>query len=135
MRERSPIGSARSDRGHFGAPSGLLQRKCACRSASGIDGEGAGCRATKLQRIPTAQHPPPLVPPIVYDMLHSPGEPLAPATIGLMAVRFAAVTAWKMRASRGKSLCSPAHDIVTGGTLAERYRCIICDPHARHHNR
>src|SRR5262249_41628341 len=55
-------------------------------------GEGAGCRATKLQCSRRTQRPPPLVPPIVYDVLRSPGEPLAPATIGLIAVWFAALT-------------------------------------------
>ena len=92
MRERSRNGSTRADRSQFGAPSGLLQRKCACGGAAGVDGECAGCRATRLQRSPGTQRQPPVVPPIVYDVLRSPGEPLVPATSDFMAARFAAVT-------------------------------------------
>jgi hypothetical protein len=82
---------ARSDPSRCGAPSGLLQRKCACGGAAGMDGKCAGCRAAKLRRSPGTGRPA-IVPAIVLDVLRAPGEPLPPAIGGLMAARFAGVT-------------------------------------------
>ena len=64
--------------------SGLLQRKCACGGTPGPTGECEACRKKKLQRrgnLPapsTINHQPSTfeVPPIVHEVLRSPGQPL-----------------------------------------------------------
>lgn len=72
------------------APSGLLQRKCACGSAPGMDGECSECRGKRLtvQRRAVKRGAPAAVPPIVHDVLRSPGQPLAPAIRAFMEPRF-----------------------------------------------
>jgi hypothetical protein len=62
------------------APHGLLQRKCAC-SGSGKAGECEECRKKEgsLQRRATGSGPP-AAPPIVHDVLGSPGEPIDSVT-------------------------------------------------------
>ena len=67
---------------------GLLQRKCACGGAPGVDGECAACRKRRLQRQPDRQVEPTGVPAIVHDVLRSPGQPLDPATRAFMEPRF-----------------------------------------------
>ncbi|HEY7403862.1 MAG TPA: DUF4157 domain-containing protein [Candidatus Angelobacter sp.] len=60
---------------------GVLQRKCACgQQASG--GECEGCKKKKgtLQRKATAAAGPAMAPPIVHEVLSSPGQPLDKAT-------------------------------------------------------
>jgi hypothetical protein len=89
MMERTHTAPTRTDRAQFGASSGLLQRKCACGGAAGMDGECSGCRSAKLQRSPKTASQPAAVPQIVYDVLRSPGEALSPAIVGFMAARFA----------------------------------------------
>ncbi len=69
-------------------PGAVLQRKCACGGAPGIDGECAECRANRLQRRPASQVERPGVPAIVHDVLRSSGQPLDPATRALMEPRF-----------------------------------------------
>ena len=66
----------------------LLQRKCACGGAPGPDGECAECRAKRLQRRATSHAGPATVPPIVNEVLHSPGQPLDTATRAFMEPRF-----------------------------------------------
>jgi hypothetical protein len=66
----------------------LLQRSCACGSTPGPDGECAECREKRLQRRSTGQAEPSTVPPIVHDVLRSPGQPLEPATRAFMEPRF-----------------------------------------------
>jgi len=68
--------------------SGLLQRKCACGGTPGMDGECAACRQKRLQRKASHQAEPTSAPPIVHDVLRSPGQPLDPATRILMEPRF-----------------------------------------------
>jgi hypothetical protein len=62
------------------APSrrGLVQRKCACGATPGLDGECAECRGNRLtlQRRPVDQADLSAAPPIVHDVLNSPGQPL-----------------------------------------------------------
>ena len=63
--------------------SGLLQRNCACGGTPGPTGECEACRKKRegmLQR--AAVNPVPVhdVPPIVHEMLRSPGQPLDAAT-------------------------------------------------------
>jgi Domain of unknown function (DUF4157) len=72
---------------------GLLQRKCACGGSPGVDGECAECRQKRLsmKRVPL---PGPRreasedIPPIVFDVLRSPGRPLDPGTREFMEPRF-----------------------------------------------
>lgn len=67
----------------------VLQRKCACDDAPGLDGECAGCRDKRvgLQRKPADQAAVP-VPPIVNEVLNSPGRPLDSDTRSYMEPRF-----------------------------------------------
>ncbi len=67
---------------------GLLQRRCACGGIPGPSGECAGCRERRLQRRSTGRAEPSTVPPIVHDVLRSPGRPLDPATRASMEPRF-----------------------------------------------
>ncbi len=68
----------------------LLQRKCACGGAPGLTGECDDCRKKRL----TSQHrsdnqaEPSTVPPIVQEVLRSPGQPLDAATRAFMEPRF-----------------------------------------------
>jgi hypothetical protein len=66
----------------------LLQRKCACGGTPDLDGECAECREKRLQRRSTGQAEPSTVPPIVHDVLRSPGQPLDAATRASMEPRF-----------------------------------------------
>lgn len=72
------------------AQPGLLQRKCACGGSPGVDGECAECRKNQLslQRRATNPAAPATVPPIVHDVLRSPGQPLDAATRAFMEPRF-----------------------------------------------
>lgn len=68
-----------------------LQRKCSCGGSGGADGECEECKrkaGASVQR--KAAGPPGLstAPPIVQDVLNSRGQPLDPATRGLMEARF-----------------------------------------------
>jgi hypothetical protein len=67
----------------------LLQRSCACGASPGLDGECANCRGTKLGRsvrsTETTWSP---APPIVHEVLQSPGSPLDPVTRAFMEPRF-----------------------------------------------
>jgi hypothetical protein len=78
--------------------SGFLQRKCACGGTPGPGGECEACRSKKLQRRPGNLLAPSTihgrqsciseVPPIVHDVLRSPGQPLDPATRAFFEPRF-----------------------------------------------
>ena len=74
----------------FTPRSGLIQRKCACGGSAGVDGECAECRSKRLsvQRSPATQAEPTSVPPIVHDVLNSPGQPLDSDTRVYMEPRF-----------------------------------------------
>ncbi len=69
---------------------GLLQRKCACGGNPGMDGECEECRKKRLslQSRSTTQATPSTIPPIVHDVLRSPGHPLDTATRSFMEPRF-----------------------------------------------
>jgi len=56
----------------------LLQRKCACGGTPGVDGKCPACRAKRLglQRQAASPATPAAVPPIVHEVLRSPGQPL-----------------------------------------------------------
>ena len=66
----------------------VLQRKCACGGAPGVDGECTACRQKRLRRTPAGQAETTGVPPIVHEVLRSPGQPLDPATRAFMEPRF-----------------------------------------------
>jgi hypothetical protein len=71
------------------APRGLLQRKCACGGAAGLGGDCAECRNKELgvQRFVAGSGGPVVAPPIVHEVLRSPGQPLDAATRGFMESR------------------------------------------------
>jgi hypothetical protein len=62
---------------------GLLQRKCACGGTPGSTGECEECREKRLQQ--KIRNP---VPPIVHEVLNSPGQPLDADTRAFMEPRF-----------------------------------------------
>jgi len=68
---------------------GVLQRACACGKHAGNGGECAECRKKRLglQRRAVGQGPD-VAPPIVHEVLRSPGRPLDDATRGFMESRF-----------------------------------------------
>jgi hypothetical protein len=75
----------------------LLQRKCACGGTPGPTGECEACRKKKLQRhseslhLSSDNHPSSSVsevPPIVHEVLSSPGQPLGIGTRAFMEPRF-----------------------------------------------
>ncbi len=70
----------------------LLQRKCACGGSPGVDGECTECRAKRLSMQRQAATNPAAsssaVPPIVHDVLSSPGQMLDAGTRAFMEPRF-----------------------------------------------
>ena len=70
----------------------MLQRKCACGGTPGPSGECAECRKKRLQRKSTNAGAGPqtdsAVPPIVHEVLRSPGQPLDGDTRAFMEPRF-----------------------------------------------
>lgn len=71
------------------APTGLLQRKCACGGSPGPSGECADCQKKRLglQRKESGAAPA-MAPPVVHDVLRSPGRPLEPEVRSSMEERF-----------------------------------------------
>ncbi len=69
---------------------GTLQRKCACGGSGDSGGECQECKQKKriLQRCAAARAEPGTVPPIVNDVLRSPGQPLNAATRAFFEPRF-----------------------------------------------
>jgi hypothetical protein len=66
-----------------------LQRKCSCGFAGGVEGECEECKKKeKLQRRATGSSTASFIPPVVDDVLRSPGKPLDSATRGFMESRF-----------------------------------------------
>jgi Domain of unknown function (DUF4157) len=72
------------------ARNGLLQRKCACGGTLGVDGECETCReeAGGLQRRAAGPGGQAKAPPIVNDVLRSPGQPLNTPTRAFFEPRF-----------------------------------------------
>jgi hypothetical protein len=67
----------------------LLQRKCACGGSAGSEGECEECRKKKVLRRRAANtHSLSSVPPIVNEVLSSPGHPLDAGTRAFMESRF-----------------------------------------------
>ncbi len=70
---------------------GILQRACACGNHSHGEGECAECkekREMSFQRAASSPAPVHAVPPIVHEVLHSPGQPLDALTRAFMEPRF-----------------------------------------------
>jgi hypothetical protein len=68
---------------------GLLQRKCACGgAASPLTGECEACGRKHLQRKAAGDSDGGSVPPIVHEVLRSPGQPLDDRTRAFMEPRF-----------------------------------------------
>jgi hypothetical protein len=70
---------------------GVLQRKCACGNHTVAGGECVECGkkgGTRLQRSTVSNQPINRVPPIVHDVLRSPGHPLDAETRAFMEPRF-----------------------------------------------
>jgi len=72
------------------APAGVMQRKCACGGSVGSGDDCAECKKKKaaLQRQALANSEPGSAPPIVHDVLRSPGKPLDAATRAFFEPRF-----------------------------------------------
>lgn len=72
------------------ARSPLLQRKCACGGSAGAGGDCGECQKKKspLQRSAADTGRVNSVPPVVQDVLRSPGQPLDGSTRGFMESRF-----------------------------------------------
>jgi hypothetical protein len=74
------------------ATSGMLQRKCSCGRHTVAGGECEECKKQRevgmLQRAKTNSGPRDAVPPIVHEVLRSPGQPLDAATRATMEPRF-----------------------------------------------
>jgi hypothetical protein len=70
---------------------GVLQRQCACGQHTSAGGECKECKKKRegiLQRAAINQSPVHDVPPIVHEVLRSPGQPLGAATRAFMEPRF-----------------------------------------------
>jgi hypothetical protein len=72
-------------------PSAARNRRCPCGGAAGLDGECAACRAARLAR--RALSPPSLregvpAPPVVFDVIRSPGQALDDTTRRAIGSRF-----------------------------------------------
>jgi len=66
-----------------------LQRKCACGGPGGAEGECEECKKKEmLQRRAAGSGAPSIVPPVVHEVLHSPGRPIDASTRGFMEARF-----------------------------------------------
>jgi uncharacterized protein DUF4157 len=70
------------------AGSGVLQRKCACGNHTVAGGECEACRKKRLQQAARSSQPAGDVPPIVHDVLRSPGTPLDASTRAFVEPRF-----------------------------------------------
>jgi len=73
---------------------GLLRRKCACGGTPRPTSECAECRKNHLERRSTGQAVPSIVPPIVHEVLRSPGRPLDAATRAFTEPRFGHDFGW-----------------------------------------
>src|SRR5215211_5099267 len=79
---KHPLNHSLPGQGLRPSQGGLLQRTCACGGTPGVDGLCAECRSKRLQADPFP------TPPIVDDVLRSPGQPLDPTTRAVLEPRF-----------------------------------------------
>jgi hypothetical protein len=71
-------------------PAATVLRRCACGGQAGPSGECAECRAKRvgLQRSASSAAAPGFAPPLVHDVLRSPGQPLDAGTRAELEPRF-----------------------------------------------
>jgi Domain of unknown function (DUF4157) len=81
---KAGIGSPRSS---AQLSTGILQRKCACGRSAGLSGDCEECQGNRVQRKSNNSTEPAEVPPIVYEVLRSPGQPLDVATRAFLEPR------------------------------------------------
>lgn len=66
-----------------------LRRKCACGGSAGVEGQCEGCEMKEtVQRRAAGSPGPAVIPPIVSEVLRSPGQPLDAATRAFFESRF-----------------------------------------------
>ena len=72
------------------ARGGMLQRECDCGGSAGLGGKCEECRQNEMgsQRLAAAPAASNMAPPIVHDVLRSPGQPLDRATRASLEPRF-----------------------------------------------
>ena len=88
---RTALQSKSATTGSTAVAPGLLLRKCACGSQTIVGGECDECKKKRLElqrNSVDAQSGPTEAPPIVDEVLRSPGQPLDPATRAFMEPRF-----------------------------------------------
>jgi len=66
----------------------LVQRKCACGGSAGLEGMCEDCRGKRLQRRSANGADSATAPPIVHEVLRSPGQPLDQQTRAFFEPRF-----------------------------------------------
>jgi Domain of unknown function (DUF4157) len=70
---------------------GVIQRKCGCEGPGSFSGECTECKAERgapLQRVSVGRSESSQVPPVVHEVLRSPGQPLDATTRAFMEPRF-----------------------------------------------
>jgi len=91
MREfgQIPIGGSKHEMALTQSPRPVLRRKCSCGGSSSHEGECQECKKKTLQRR-AAGNPAEtaIAPPIVHEVLRSPGQPLDAATRSFFEPRF-----------------------------------------------
>src|SRR5262245_18053412 len=89
LMKAQPHARAGTNQSHSPAPTGFLQRKCACRGSSSVHGTCPACREEMNRpREAMGESRQESVPPIVNEALQSPGQPLDSATRAFMEPRF-----------------------------------------------
>src|SRR5262245_16239926 len=89
LMKAQPHARAGTNQSHSPAPTGFLQRKCACRGSSSVHGTCPACREEMNRpREAMGESRQESVPPIVNEALQSPGQPLDSATRAVMEPRF-----------------------------------------------
>ena len=81
-RSKNPVKTGKSRPGPR-----ILQRKCACGASADHGGECEDCKKKSLQRRAAGAAGPQTAPPVVHEVLRSPGQPLDPATRGFFEQR------------------------------------------------
>jgi hypothetical protein len=85
--QHSPPAHSAPPQATHARPAAVLRRKCACGGTPGPTGECEECRRKRLQRSAAAPGPA-VAPPVVHDVLASPGRPLDGAVRAEMEPRF-----------------------------------------------
>jgi hypothetical protein len=111
IRMRAPALAARPPRP---APVGILQWECACGGSGSSGGECAARKKKKVQRRTSGDAEPAAVPPIVNEVLGSPGRPLDSSTEKVMASRFSLLRDQPLR-SLARNATAAKLTVNTGG--------------------